>query len=168
MIFHVQHKAFIFSFASKEIFVLVRIIMPILNYLNIKLTFLIYIRRDLCTHWKNRVISNLLYSTLIPCRRCWRRIVWRKRRWSSVGRPSSMWSAWRPAMTRCLLTTLALGAREIRGSSSHMIYPDGQFPNCQSWSFLTELCQFLSNRVGLFCLVTIRPSKHKRKHTSCL
>ena len=40
---------------------------------------------------------------------------------------------------------------------------NGPFPNCQSWSFITVHCQFLSNSLGLYCPVTIWPRKHKRK-----
>jgi len=45
---------------------------------------------------------------------------------------------------------------------------NGQFHNCQSWSFLTVHGQFLSNRLGLYCQLTIWLRKYKRKHTFCL
>jgi len=40
------------------------------------------------------------------------------------------------------------------------------FRNCQSWSFITVHGQFYSNRLGLYCWVTIWPRKHQRKTPS--
>jgi len=42
----------------------------------------------------------------------------------------------------------------------------GPFRNCQSWSFITVHGQFKSNRLGLYCQVTIWPRKNKRKTPS--
>ena len=44
---------------------------------------------------------------------------------------------------------------------------NGQFPNCQSRSFITVHGQFKSNGLGLWLSkVTVWPSKYKRMHTS--
>jgi len=45
---------------------------------------------------------------------------------------------------------------------------NGQFRNCQSWSFINVHCQLLSNGIGIHCQVTIWPSKYNGKRTSCL
>jgi len=43
---------------------------------------------------------------------------------------------------------------------------NGQIRNCQSWLLITVHGHFLSNRLGLFCQVTIWPRKHKWKTPS--
>ena len=50
--------------------------------------------------------------------------------------------------------------------SSCCIMCYGPFRNCQSWSFITVHGQIKSNRLGLYCEVTIGPRKHKRKTPS--
>ena len=47
------------------------------------------------------------------------------------------------------------------GSSPVALY-NGPFCSCQSWSFITVHSQFYSNRLGLYCQVTIWPRKHKK------
>ena len=51
----------------------------------------------------------------------------------------------------------------IRCIESHR---NGPFRNCQSWPFITVHGQLKSNRLGLYCQVTFRPRKHKRKTPS--
>jgi len=40
---------------------------------------------------------------------------------------------------------------------------NGQFRNCQSWSFITVYGQFQSIELRLYCHMTIRPSKYVQK-----